>query len=210
MPNPERWSVEKLRAPFVSALVLFILPGLLFVAIAMLVAQASLKVALPGTSEFKAFWELLGSIGDTLSGIGTLFLALAVGASLATFFTQFLQLGLQQQQAKESREQLLETVKIQAENLKVLERQAAAALLAAQIQSLTSRFQVYEGQIGMVRARAMNSMTAERRTEEDPNVLTMRDEQEKLSGELDRILKDLKTKLDPPPKGTSADPFAST
>jgi hypothetical protein len=190
MPNPERWSVKKLltTSPFVSTLILFFLPVLLFFAIAVLVGEASLNVALPGTSKFKEFWELLGSIGNTLSGIGTLFLALAVGASFVTFFAQFWQLGLQQQQVKESREQLLETAKIQAENLKVLQRQAAAALLATQNQRLTSRLQGYEEQIGMFRARTMNSMSAERRTEDDPNVSRMRNEQDKLCRQLDRIL----------------------
>jgi hypothetical protein len=147
-------------SPFVSTLILFFLPVLLFFAIAVLVGEASLNVALPATSKFKEFWELLGSIGNTLSGIGTLFLALAVGASFVTFFAQFWQLGLQQQQAKESREQLLETAKIQAENLKVLQRQAAAALLATQIQSLTSR----------LAAAAKNDLSCRRPMKELPTI----------------------------------------
>ena len=92
-----------------------------------MVGEASLNIALPGTTKFKEFWELLASIGNTLSGIGTLFLALAVGASFVTFFAQFWQLGLQQQQAKESREQLLETAKIQGDNLKVLQKELGLA-----------------------------------------------------------------------------------
>ena len=115
MANPERWSVKKLLtpSPFISTLVLFLLPVLLFFAIAMLVGEASLKVALPGTPKFKEFWELLAAIGNTLSGIGTLFLAFAVGASFVTFFAQFWQLGLQQRQAEESGKQLLRTAECQ-------------------------------------------------------------------------------------------------
>jgi hypothetical protein len=55
-------------------------------------------------------------------------------------------------------------------------------------------------------------MSAERRTEDDPNVSRMRNEQEKLYRQLDRILDDLKieTKAAVPPEGTCADPFTST
>lgn len=58
----------------------------------------------------------------------------------------------------------------------------------------------------------MNSMSPERRTEEDAGVLRMRNEQDKLYHQLDRILDDLKigTKAAVPPEGTYADPFAST
>jgi hypothetical protein len=64
----------------------------------------------------------------------------------------------------------------------------------------------------MVRARNMQSMTPERRTEESEDGSRMRNEQDKLYRQLDRILDDLKigTKVDPPPEGTYADPFAST
>ena len=82
----------------------------------MLVGEASLKVALPGTPKFKEFWELLAAIGNTLSGIGTLFLAFAVGASFVTFFAQFWQLGLQQRQAEESGKQLLRTAECRGQS----------------------------------------------------------------------------------------------
>ena len=47
----------------------------------------------------------------------------------------------------------------------MLQRQAAAALLAAQVHSLTFRLQGYEEQIGMVRAKY--SMSSENRTLEN-------------------------------------------
>ena len=137
-------------------------------------------------------------MGSTFQGLGSLFVAIAVGVSFITY--------------NESSERLLETAKIQAENLKVLQRQAAADLLTAKVHSLTSRLQGYEEQIGMVRARSSSSMTPERRTEENSDVVRMRTEQDKLYRQLDRILDDLKigTKVDPPPDGTYADPFTST
>ena len=63
----------------------------------------------------------------------------------------------------------------------------------------------------MVRARNMSSMTAERRTEENPDVSRMRQEQNRLYLQLDRILDDLKigTKAAVPPEGTYSDPFGS-
>jgi hypothetical protein len=179
----------------------------LFIAIAMLVGEASLNVALPGSPKFKEFWELLAAIGNTLSGIGTLFLSLAVGASFVTFFAQFWQLGIQQRQADESSKQLLRTAEIQAENLKVLQRQAEAALLTAKIQGLTSRIEAYEDQINIETAMIRDSRVMV--AESAGLVPRMRGEQDKLLWQLNRILDDLKvgTGDDVPPAGTYSDPF---
>ncbi len=116
------------------------------------------------------------------------------------------------QQAKETSEQLLKTAKIQEENLRTLQRQATASLLTAQIQGLTSRVQGYNERIQMHRAKKMNSMSAERRTEDDADVSRMRNERDKLYRQLDRILGDLKigTTVDVPPEGTYCNPFGTT
>jgi hypothetical protein len=120
--------------------------------------------------------------------------------------------ALQPQQAKETSEQLLKTAKIQEENLRTLQRQATASLLTAQIQGLTSRVQGYNERIQMHRAKKMNSMSAERRTEDDADVSRMRNERDKLYRQLDRILGDLKigTTVDVPPEGTYCNPFGTT
>ncbi len=188
----------------VLPLLLFILPVVLFAALAYTAWIASFQIAFPTTAPFKDNWPLFAFMGSAISGIGTLFIALAVGVSLVTYSSQL-------EQAKETSRQLLETALIQTSNLDVLQRQAAAALLTAQIQGLTSRLQGYEGQVGMVRARSSNSTSVERRTEENSDVSRMRGEQHKLYLQLDRILDDLKigTKAEVPTEGTYSDPFAA-
>jgi hypothetical protein len=179
----------------VKTLWLLLLPVLLFCLLAVGFWVASFYVSSPNSQAFKDNWVLYAQMGSTFQGLGSLFVSLAVGVSFITY--------------NESSKRLLETAKVQAESLKLLQTQAAASVLTAQIQSLTARLQGYEEQIGMIRSRNANSMTPERRTEENAGVQRMRSEQDKLYRQLDRVLDDLKigTKADVPPEGTYSNPF---
>jgi len=181
----------------VKKLWLLLLPVALFAILAFAAWDASLHQNFPGTQPFKDNWVLFAQMGSTFQGLGTLFVAIAVGVSFITY--------------NESSERLLETAKLQTKNLGVLQRQAAAELITAKVHGLTSRLQGYEEQIEMVRAKYANSMTAENRTENDADVSRMRSEQDKLYRQLDRILDDLKigTKTEVPPEGTYSDPLGS-
>ena len=171
---------------------------------------ANTNLNAPTEQAFKDNWILYSEMGSTFQGLGTLFLSIAVGVSFVTYSAQLDQFALQQKQANESSSQLLEAAKLQTENLKILQRQAAADLIRAKVSSLDTRLEGYEAQIAMLRARNMNSMSAERRTEEDSTVSRMRVEQDKLYRQLDRILDDLQvgTKAEVPAAGTYGDPFA--
>jgi hypothetical protein len=93
---------------------------------------------------------MLSFVGATLAGVGTLFIALTLGASFLALRAQSEQLILQQQELSESRAQLKEAADIQAKTLANLERQAQSALLTAEIHGLASRLEGYEAQIKMV------------------------------------------------------------
>ena len=187
---------------YLFPILIFVLPLAMFALLVSAAWTASFQATLPDTLTFKDNWLLFGTMGNAFSGIGTLFVALAVGVSLVTYFSQL-------KQAEETRKQLLEAATIQAKTVEQLQKQAQAATLAARIQSLTSRLQGYEEQIGMIRGRNANSMSAERKTEDDANVQRMRMEQNKLYQQLDRILDDLRigTKAEIPREGTYSDPF---
>jgi hypothetical protein len=132
----------------VKKLWLLLLPVALVVVIAFVSWNASLHQNFPNMQRFRDNWALFAEMGSAFQGLGTLFVAIAVGVSFITY--------------NESSERLLETAKIQTENLEVLQRQAAAELITAKVHGLTSRLQGYEEQIGMIRARNSNSMTPER------------------------------------------------
>ena len=194
----------------VSIALVFLIPIGLFALLAFGCWIASLYLNAPTDQTFKNNWILFSQMGNTFQGLGTLFVAIAVAVAFITYSAQLNQFALQQKQANEAGKQLLETVKLQSENLKIHERQADADLLVAKVHSLTSRIQGYEAQIAMVRATMTGSMIAERRTEEDQGVKRMRSEQHHLYLQLDRVLDDLKigTKAEVPPAGTYGDPFA--
>jgi hypothetical protein len=206
------WSRILLRKTLASPTGLLLIPGILFVTFFALLAFCTVLVAGSDFDRFREVWDRLASVGNTLAGVGTFFIALTLGASFLTLASQSEQLNLQRRELEQSREELAKAAEAQAETLRLLNRQSDSALLAAKIHGLTSRLQGYAEQIAMVRARNMQSMTPERRTEESEDGSRMRNEQDKLYRQLDRILDDLKigTKVDPPPEGTYADPFAST
>jgi hypothetical protein len=188
---------------------LLFLPIAVFALLSVACWVGSFYLSTPQEQVFKNNWMLFSQMGSTFQGLGTLFVALVVGVSFVTYSIQLDQFALQQTQAKETSSQLLETTRLQSENLKIRERQAATDLLIAKVHSLTSRIQGYEAQIAMVRATVTGSMMAERRTEEDQGVKRMRSEQHHLYLQLDSILNGLKigTMDEIPPEETYADPF---
>lgn len=182
----------------VKKLWLLLLPVIVFFLLAIGFWFASFQWNSPAAQTFKDNWALFAQMGSTFQGLGSLFVAIAVGVSFITY--------------NESSKRLLQTAQLEAQNLSALQKQAAASVLMAKVDSLTSRLQGYEAQIAMIRAQTDNSMTVARRTEENSDVRRMRGEQHHLYLQLDRVLDDLKvgTQDNVPPAGSYSDPFAES
>src|ERR1700704_4476483 len=155
------WDRIRLRKTLASPAGVLLVPAVLFVTLFACLALWTVWLAGTDVDHFRKIWELLALIGGTLAGVGTFFIALTLGASFLTLAAQSDQLTLQKRELEESRAELLKAAEIQAKTLSLLEAESRASMMTAQIQSLTSRLQGYEEQIGMVRAKYANSMTAE-------------------------------------------------
>jgi hypothetical protein len=203
------WNRIILRKTLASPAGVLLVPAILFVTLFACLALWTVWLTGTDIDHFRKIWELLAAIGSTLAGVGTFFIALTLGASFLTLAAQSEQLALQKREVEQSRIELAKAAETQAATLRLLETESRSMLLTAKIHSLTSRLQGYDEQIHMV--KAMNPIPDKGYLEVLDDVRRMRNEQDKLYRQLDRILDDLRigTKADVPPEGTYSDPFAA-
>ena len=109
-----------------------------------------------------ADWEKPGQFGDTYGAINALFSGLAFAGVIATVLLQRRELKLQRDELQEAR-------KVQERSQEALSTQAHSLLIAAHLNALKARIEVYDVQIAEVAQRndgaRANSLRVERQSQ---------------------------------------------